>query len=462
MTGNKQYDAVIIGGGPAGMMAAVTMAEKGLKAIIAEKNKILGRKLRITGKGRCNVTNACDFETLTENIIAGNKFLLSSLRKFSNSDLIDYLNSSGLETVTERGARVFPASGRAYDVAELFVRRLKELRVPVLYDFTATKLLLDDSSVKLCGVEGILSGKKHVLYSDTVVIATGGITYQGTGSDGTGFSLAIRAGHSVVPPLPSLIALKCAEKGDCGSMQGLTLKNTGIRLYEANKPVFEDFGELMFTENGITGPTVLSLSRYYIEKAIAHRDPVREPDELKPYLRFDRSIYDPLNSDRRFYIELDLKPALDDAALDKRIAGDLLKYKSKLIKNALCDLLPGAIIEPVLSRAGIGLFRQVSSISKVERNMLVKALKHFRLTPLGPDDPDHGVITQGGITLKEIDPATLSSKLLKGLYFAGEIIDADGLTGGFNLTIAFSTGRSAGLAIANSKISDPQTLKQLN
>ena len=452
MISNKQYDAVIIGGGPAGMMAAVTMAEKGLKVIIAEKNKLLGRKLRITGKGRCNVTNACDFATLIDNIASGNKFLLSSFKKFSNIDIIDYLNGSGLETVTERGARIFPASGRAYDVAELFVRQLKDLKVPVLYDFNANKLLIEEGSKKLTGVEGILNGKKHVLYSDTVIIATGGITYQGTGSDGSGFSLAIRAGHSVVPPLPSLIALKCAEKGDCSSMQGLTLKNTGIRLYEANKLVFEDFGELMFTENGITGPTVLSLSRSYIEKAVKGRSAIREFDKLKPYLRFDRSIYSSLNRDGLFHIELDLKPALDEAALDKRISGDFLKYKSKLIKNALGDLLPSAMIEPVLKRAGIDLFKPVSSISKTERSMLAQTLKHFRLTPLDPDDPDHGVVTQGGITLKEIDPATLSSKVQKGLYFAGEIIDADGLTGGFNLTIAFSTGRSAGLAVVNSKV----------
>ena len=443
----KKYDAVVIGGGPAGMMAAVVMAEQGLDIIIADKNQILGRKLRITGKGRCNITNDCDPSEFTNKIVSGNKFLLS-FKKFSNRDLIDYLNSAGLETVTERGGRVFPSSSRAYDVAELFVRRLKELKVPVLFGYTADKLIIDDGAVR--GVDGFVSGKKHMLYSDRVLLASGGATYKGTGSDGSGYKLAIQAGHSVKAPLPSLIALKCLEKADCASMQGLTLKNTAIRLYEANKAVFEDFGELMFTDAGITGPTVLSLSRFYISKASFADKVFNDFDSLRPFLRFDQSLYSTLNSDGRFRIELDLKPALDVNELDKRLCGDLGKYSAKLIKNALNDLLPSAMIVPVINRSGIDLYKHVSDISKEERMRLVNAIKHFVLTPLGPDDPDHGIVTQGGVMLNEIDPSTLASKKCKGLYLAGEIIDADGLTGGYNLTVVFSTGRAAGNAISAS------------
>ncbi len=446
----KKYDAVVIGGGPAGMMAAIVMAEHGLSVIIADKNKILGRKLRITGKGRCNITNDCSFEKLTENIISGDKFLLSSLKKFSNTDLIEYLNESGLPTVTERGGRVFPESSKAFDVAELFVRKLKELKVPVLFDFSAYDLLIDQGRVK--GVNGILAGKKHTLLADNVLLATGGITYKGTGSDGSGYFLAIKAGHTVKSPLPSLIALKCLENGDCASMKGLTLKNTKVCLYEANKPVFEDFGELMFTDSGITGPTVLSMSRFYIDRAFKSRPVFPDPSSvygLKSYIDFSCRMYADMNADRAFSIDLDLKPGLNTDELDRRVLSDFSKYNAKMLKNALSDLLPVSAIEPVIKRSGIDRFKQVSMISKQERASLVNTIKHFRLTPLSPDDPDHGVVTQGGVSLREIDPSTMSSKLCPGLFFAGEIIDADGLTGGYNLTIAFSTGRQAGNGIVN-------------
>ena len=461
----KVYDSVIIGGGPAGMMAAITLAERGYGVIIAERNKLLGRKLRITGKGRCNITNNCDLRGLTDNIISGDRFMLSSLRRFSNTDLIAFLNEGGLETVTERGGRVFPASGRAYDAAEFFARRLKELKVPVLYDFKAQKLIVEDGTVS--GAEGSLGGKPYSLTGRTVLLATGGITYKLTGSDGSGLMMACGAGHSAVYPMPSLIGLQCREKALCAALQGLTLKNTAIRLYEANKSVFEDFGELMFTDAGITGPTVLSLSRFYIERAVsaltgrgggevpakqgnARRACTADCAELKRYIAFDPSIYGKLNADGRFRIELDLKPALDEETLFARLGRDLEKYSAKQLVNALKDLLPASLTEPAVRMSGIDPRVQAAQLKNAERRALVKTLKHFVLTPAGPDDPDHGVVTQGGVSLSEVNPSTLESKLCRGLFFAGEILDVDALTGGYNLTVAFSTGRAAGGGIAGS------------
>jgi hypothetical protein len=458
----KVYDSVIVGGGPAGMMAAISLAELGFSVIIAEQNKLLGRKLRITGKGRCNITNTCDLRGLTDNLVSGDRFMLSSLKRFSNTDLIKYLNEGGLETVTERGGRVFPASGRAYDVAEFFVRRLKELKVPVLYGLSARKLRIDNGRV--FGVDGLLNGKPYSLNGRSVVLATGGITYRLTGSDGSGYLMARDAGHSVAYPLPSLIGLQCREKALCASLQGLTIKNTGIRLYEANKCIFEDFGELMFTDAGVTGPIVLSLSRFYIERAVniasgraapaaarravSRRAATSDSAELRRYISFDPAIYDRLNADARFRIELDLKPALDDETLFARLARDLEKYHAKQAANALKDLLPAALTAPVAELSGIDPHAQVAQLKTAERRALVNTLKHFTLTPLGPDNPDHGIVTQGGISLDELEPGTLSSKRCRGLFLAGEILDVDGLTGGYNLTVAFSTGHAAGRGAA--------------
>ncbi|MBO5077171.1 MAG: NAD(P)/FAD-dependent oxidoreductase [Clostridia bacterium] len=459
----KVYDSVIIGGGPAGMMAAITLAERGFSVILAEQNKLLGRKLRITGKGRCNITNNCDFRGLTDNLVSGDRFMLSSLKRFSNIDLISYLNEGGLETIEERGGRVFPASGRAYDVAEFFVRRLKELKVPVLYDYKARKLLTGNGIVS--GVDGLLNGKPYSLGGRCVILATGGITYRLTGSDGSGYIMARDTGHSIAYPLPSLVGLQCREKALCASLQGLTLKNTAIRLYEANKSVFEDFGELMFTDAGVTGPVVLSLSRFYIERAVSiaagrdapaasrraagRRAVTADNSELKRYIAFDPAIYDKLNADDRFRIELDLKPALDEVTLSARLSRDLEKYHAKQAANALKDLLPAALTAPVAEMSGIDPHAQVAQLKTADRRALVKTLKHFVLTPLWPEDPDHGIVTQGGISLDEIEPSTLCSKLCRGLFFAGEVLDVDGLTGGYNLTVAFSTGRAAGNGAAS-------------
>ncbi len=428
------------------MMAAITMAEKGLDVIIAEKNQLLGRKLRITGKGRCNITNDCEFQGMTSNIISGNKFLLSSLHRFSNHDLIAYLDEGGLETVTERGGRVFPASQKAYDVAEFFVKKLKELKVPVLFGFDAKELIIDEKRVK--GVKGILAGKGRTLSGKTVLLCTGGLTYRSTGSDGSGYILAVQAGHGICEPRTSLVALKCREKGDCAACQGLTLKNVKIALNRQNKPIFEDFGEMLFTDTGITGPVVLSLSRSYISEAFSGDAQVlKTVDEVASFLKRPESVLYSEKDGTGFTVSIDLKPALDEETLDKRLIRDLEKYRSKLFRNALCDLLPSSIIPVVIGRSGIDPEKTAGNITRSERKALLGILKNFILTPEGPDDPDHGIVTQGGVDLDGIDPGTLGSKLTKGLYFAGEVMNVDGLTGGYNLTIAFSTGRAAGLGI---------------
>lgn len=441
----KKYDAIIIGGGPAGMMAAINLAENGYNVIIAEKNKILGKKLRITGKGRCNITNSCEKNGLSDKIVSGARFLQSSFSKFSNLDLIDYLNREGLPTVTERGGRVFPESQKAYDVAEFFVKKLKDLKVKVLYDFEVRKLLADNS--KINGVEGILCGKKFSVLSDAVLIATGGITYKGTGSTGDGYYLAVSCGHSVVSPGPSLVALKCLENRVCASLKGLTLKNVSIRLKKANRTVFEDFGEMMFTGSGITGPLVLSMSRFYIANALDGSDPINSLRDLDGFFRSAAEIYTSLNKDRSFTVSIDLKPALDPDSLDDRIVRDFSKYKAKSVKNAFTDLLPSSIIMPVIEESGIDPFKKCSQITASERKRLAFAIKNFNLTPLEPDDPDHAVVTQGGVDLNGVNPSTLQSKFMEGLFFAGEVLNADGLTGGYNLTIAFSTGFAAGTGI---------------
>ena len=429
------------------MMAAITMAEKGLDVIIAEKNQLLGRKLRITGKGRCNITNDCEFDGLARNIISGNKFLLSSLHRFSNHDLIAYFAEGGLETVTERGGRVFPASQKAYDVAEFFVKKLKELKVPVLFGFDARELIIENNKVR--GVKGILAGKGRTLHGRTVLLCTGGLTYKNTGSDGSGYKLAVQAGNGIVAPRTSLVALKCCEKGDCAACQGLTLKNIKVALYRQNKRIFEDFGEMLFTDRGITGPVVLSLSRFYISEAFSnHGEVLKTVDEVASFLKRSESSLYPEAESGGFTVSIDLKPALDDETLDKRLIRDLEKYRTRLFRNALGDLLPSSLIPVVIDRSGIDPDKTAGNITKAERKALLGILKNFVLTPDGPDDPDHGIVTQGGVDLDGIDPGTLGSKITKGLYFAGEVMNVDGLTGGYNLTVAFSTGRASGLGIA--------------
>ncbi len=445
---NTLYDAVIVGGGPAGMTAAVFLAEKGLKPVICERNKLLGRKLRITGKGRCNVTNAKPFDEFCENIVAGRKFMLSAFSRFSNTDLISWLNENGLATVTERGGRVFPESQRAYDVAELLVKMIKRLRIPVIYGFDVKQLLISDCEIK--GVSGTCGGRELRVGGKTVLIAAGGFTYRGTGSDGSGYRLAMSAGHTVEAPAPSLIALICREKGACAAMQGLTLRNTAVRLKRAGKTLFEDFGELMFTDKGVTGPVILSLSRFFIFETVRKGTAAAsDPAVIEPYLRFDGSVYGGVNADNSFTIELDLKPALSESMLDARLTREFDRYPNRKLSNIMPLLLPSSMCGIILDRCAVAADRTASSVTREERKRIAGCLKCFTLTPAGPDDPDHGIVSQGGVALKEIDPKSFASKKCDGLFFAGEVMDVDGLTGGYNLTVAFSSGRAAADGIAN-------------
>ena len=410
----EPYDAIIIGGGPAGMMAAIVLAERGKRVLIAERNKLLGRKLRITGKGRCNITNACDFDTLISNICQGGKFMYSSLRKFSNYDLLDFLNNNGLSTVTERGGRVFPESQKAYDVAELFTQIIRKLKIPVLYECRVDKLCLSqDSPAKVTGVQAIVCGKRREIPCHAAIIATGGITYPLTGSTGDGYILAKQVGHTIIDPRPSLVALKCREKSICTSLKGLSLRNVSLRLERAGKTVFEDLGEMVFTDNGVSGPLVLSCSRHF--------------DQATPCS-----------------LIIDLKPGLNEQQLDARILNDFAKYEKKDFINALDDLLPKRLISCIVERSRIPARQKVSGITKEQRKKLVDILKHFTLTPLDTESKDQAIVTAGGVSLPEINPKTMGSKLCPNLFFAGEVLDVDCYTGGYNLTVAFSSGYSAG------------------
>lgn len=413
----EPYDSIIIGGGPAGMMAAITMAQRGYRVLIAERNKLLGRKLRLTGKGRCNITNNCDFDTLISNVCQGGKFMYSSFRRFSNQDLIDFFHENGLPTVTERGGRVFPASQKAYDVAELLAGMIRQLKIPVLYECRVQKLCFskNENLRILSGVQALVGGKLRDIPGKSVILATGGITYPQTGSSGDGYKLAKQAGHTVVEPRPSLVALKCREKSLCASLRGLSLKNVAIRLERAGKCLYEDFGEMVFTDNGVSGPVILSASRH-------------------------------VEGEGPFLLSIDLKPGLDFDKLDNRILSDFLKYEKKDFINALDDLLPKRMISAVVERCGIPARTKVSGITREQRRKLVEVLKHFTVTPYEPASVDQAIVTAGGIHLAEVDPKTMASKFCPNLYFAGEILDVDGYTGGFNLTVAFSTGFAAGSA----------------
>lgn len=410
----EPYDAIVIGGGPAGMMSAITMANRGMHVLIAERNKLLGRKLRITGKGRCNITNDCDFDTLMHNICQGSKFMISSLRRFSNYDLLDFFNSNGLPTVTERGGRVFPASQKAYDVAELLANMIHNLKIPVLYDCRVLKLCFStQDNSKIVAVSASVGGKCREIPCKAVLIATGGVSYPQTGSSGDGYTLAKQVGHTIVTPKPSLVALKCRENHLCKSLEGLSLKNVAIRLKRAGKCIYDDFGEMVFTHNGVSGPVILSCSRH-IEK------------------------------DCDCLLEIDLKPGLNEQQLDHRILQDFSKYEKKDFINALDDLLPKKIIPQVVNCCGIPPRQKVSSITKEQRRKIVDVVKRFTLTPFDTASFDQAIVTAGGISLSEVDPKTMNSKLCPNLYFAGEVLDVDAYTGGFNLTVAFSTGYTAG------------------
>ncbi len=410
MNGMNSADVIVIGGGAAGMMAAGTAAERGKKVILIEKNRIMGKKMLITGKGRCNITNACeDVEELINNVTVNRSFLYSAFYGFTNADTIDFFNGLGVATKVERGNRVFPVSDKSADVVDAMAKFVKKSGVRIVHD-TVLDLLADDNSI--CGVVTEKNGK---ISSESVIIATGGMSYRQTGSTGDGYKWAEKVGHTVKEITPSLVPVEVNESW-AYDLMGVSLKNIEITVFNRkNKKVYQDFGELMFAHFGLSGPVVLSAS--------AHMRPMA-PDEYR--------------------IVIDLKPALDEQQLDKRILRDFEKFANRDFVNALGDLLPSGLIGTVVMLSGIDPRKKVNSVTREERTALVRVIKGIELTVKGFCPIEQAIITSGGVATKEIDPSTMESKKVRGLYFAGEIIDVDAYTGGFNLQIAFSTGRLAG------------------
>ncbi len=407
-------DTVIIGGGAAGLFAACELSRCHKDVIVLEPNQKLGRKLRITGKGRCNVTNNCDIDSVLKNIPRNPRFLYSALNKLSPSDVIDWFESRGVPLKTERGNRVFPVSDKADDIADALVKECKKYHVKFIKD-KAVELIMDDGV--LIGVKG----QSDEYFAQNVIIATGGMSYPKTGSTGDGYRLAESVGHSVTEIKPSLVPIVTSERFVC-ELTGLTLKNVTLSLFDNKKksPIFTELGELSFMPYGVAGPLSLSASCLIKTDAL---------------------------TERRYTLSIDLKPGLTSDQLDARILRDFSSDPSVRYMDSLGKLLPKAIIDVVVDRSKIPPLKPVNQITREERAQLVNLLKNFTLMPCDLRPIDEAIITSGGISIKEINPATMESKLVEGLYFAGEIIDCDGFTGGFNLQIAFSTAYCAARAI---------------
>lgn len=404
------YDAVIVGGGAAGMMCAISAAEMGASVAIVEKNDRLGRKLAITGKGRCNVCNNSDNETIMKNIPRNARFLYSVLSQFSSQDVMDFFERIGVPLKTERGNRVFPVSDKAADVVNALVNKLKELDVDILHE-RCTSLVIKDGCCR-----GIMAGKKRI-DAAAVVVATGGKSYPVTGSDGFGYKLAQQAGHTIITPEPSLSAMTTVQNWTAAAA-GLDLRNISMKLLDNGKCIYEDFGELMFTASGISGPTVLSASAHI-----------------------------PKMERGRYSVRIDLKPALTEKQLDARILRDFDARRGSAFRDSLRGLLPAQLVPVVVELSGIDPEKRVDEISKEERRVLGGILKGLTLDISGFRPIEEAIITRGGVSVKEIDPKTMESKLCEHLFFAGEIIDCDAYTGGFNLQIAFSTAYAAAMAV---------------
>ena len=405
-------NVVITGGGPAGMMAAITAARRGFKVTLVEKNEKLGKKLFITGKGRCNITNAGDSEDLFNSIVTNRKFMFSSFNGFSNYDTLGFFDELGLHIKIERGNRVFPESDHSSDVIGALNRELKRLSVDVRLNTEVKDIIVNDG--KATGVVVKCSGKESTIQADNVIVATGGNSYQSTGSTGDGYRFARKFGHSVTPILPALVPFNVAEDWE-SDLQGLSLKNVSIVVLDGKQEIYSDFGEMLFTHFGVSGPLILSASSFAARRIKEH----------------------PLK------LVIDLKPALSHEQLDERILRDFDEEKNKAFKNSLDKLLPKKMIPVIVRLSDIDGNKKVNEITKQERQKLVSLIKGLELTITGLRGFNEAIITQGGINVREINPTTMESKLVKNLYFAGEVLDVDALTGGFNLQIAWSTGYAA-------------------
>lgn len=406
-------EVVIIGGGAAGMMAAAAAAEQGHHVCLCEKNEKLGKKLYITGKGRCNLTNNCDVETLLQAVCTNRKFLYSSFYGFTSQDVIDFFERTGMKTKTERGNRVFPVSDHSSDVIGALAAELRTRGVRIFLNQEISEILTDADAVT--GVR-LADGKQ--LAADAVIVATGGLSYRTTGSTGDGYRFARELGHSVTELSPSLVPIETADQW-AQKLQGLSLRNVEVTILDGKKELYREFGEMMFTHFGVTGPLILTASCMIQKKLRVH----------------------PLT------LSIDLKPALTVEQLDARILREFEAAKNKQLKNVLGSLFPAKLIPVMIERSNIPGEKAVHDISREERQTLVMLTKHFSLTLLRLRDYNEAIITRGGVSVKEINPATMESKKVKGLYFAGEVLDLDAVTGGFNLQIAWSTGHAAGSSI---------------
>ena len=408
---------VVIGGGPAGMMSAISAARSGDKVVLLEKNNILGKKILITGKGRCNITSSLDIEDFINNIPGNGRFLYSAFENFNNKDIIEILKKEGVSVKEERGNRYFPTSDRAEDVRMVLERETKKAGVDVKLNSKVCGIEVADNRVKSVVLE---NGK---IDADKIILATGGKSYPLTGSNGEGYEIAKNLGHTIKDVRGSLVPL-IADKSVCSRLQGLSLRNVGIILYDAekDKKIYSDFGEMLFTHFGVSGPTILSSSAHLLR-----------------YKDVDKKI-----SNEKIVLKIDLKPALSFEQLDARILRDFTEVKNKQFKNSLDKLLPKKMIDVVIDKSKINPEKHVNEITREERMNLIKLLKCFEIRIDGFRPVDEAIVTAGGISVKEINPKTMESKLVSGLYFAGEIIDVDAYTGGFNLQIAYSTGFTAG------------------
>ena len=416
---------VIVGGGAAGMLAGISASDGNNEVTILEKMNTLGKKLRITGKGRCNITNAADIKEFISNIPGNGKFLYSVFQNFTNEDIINLLKKEGLETKVERGNRVFPVTDNAQSVIDALYRILKKQKVKILTNAKVEDIIVKNSEV--IGVKYIVDNAEQIMEADKIIIATGGASYKATGSTGDGYEIAKKYGHTINTIKPGLVPLECYEKNLCKELQGLSLKNISIKLKdkEKNKEIYEDFGEMMFTHFGVTGPVIISSSSHLVR-----------------YKNIEE-----LFKNKNIELSIDLKPALSKEKLDLRIRRDFEEFKNKKFKNSLDKMLPQKLIEPIINLSKIDGEKKVNEITKEERNYLGEIIKNFKFTISSFRPIEEAIITAGGISVKEIDPKSMESKIVKNLYFAGEIIDVDGYTGGFNLQIAFSTGFVAGRSI---------------
>ena len=418
---------VVIGGGPAGMMAAITSAKQGNDVILLEKMKSCGRKLLITGKGRCNITSSFPMDKFIENIPENGKFLYSVFKNFTNQDIITLLKENNVNVKEERGNRIFPLSDRSLDVLQAFENEMKKNNVKIYTETEVKEIKTKDNAVNKVIYLNKRSGIVEEILTEKVILATGGKSYPLTGSTGDGYNIAKELGHTITKISGSLVPLisKNEDLQLCQAMQGLSLRNISMKIVdeEKNKKIYEDFGELLFTHFGVSGPTILSSSAHILR--------YKNVEELL--------------KKGKIKLQIDLKPALNEEKLNLRLLRDFDKFKNKQIINSLNELLPKKMIEPVIKKAKIKNEKRINEITKQERENLIRVIKCFEITISGFRPIEEAIITRGGINVKEINPKTMESKLIEGLYFAGEIIDVDAYTGGFNLQIAYSTGYTAGL-----------------